>query len=106
MCLYPKLIQNKKYTPNRKNGGIVNYEGFANGTLDKRVLAVPIGCGNCIECRKQKANEWRVRLLEDVKKHKNGKFITLTFSNEKIKEYAKKATTKKPKQDAKRNVWY
>lgn len=39
-----------------------------------------------MECRKQKAREWQVRLQEDIKEHKNGKFITLTFSNE---EYRK-----------------
>lgn len=97
MCLYPQLIRNKKYTPNQKNGGIVDYSGFINGTNDRRILAVPIGCGNCIECRKQKKNEWQVRLLEDVRHNKNGKFITLTFSNEKIKEYAERVTWKTTK---------
>lgn len=80
MCIYSRLIKNTKYTPNKKNGGIVP------AVLDNRVMAVPIGCGKCIECKKQKAREWQVRLLEDVRHNKNGKFITLTFSNESIKE--------------------
>lgn len=79
MCLFPKLIKNRKYTANKKNGGQVP------PVLDPRVLYVPIGCGNCIECRRQKSREWRTRLLEDIKEHKNGKFITLTFSD---KSYA------------------
>jgi len=37
MCLYPKLIKNPKYKPNKKNGGIVPE------LKDIRVLAVPIG---------------------------------------------------------------
>lgn len=78
MCLYPRLIVNKKYKPNKKNGGIVP------AISDNRVLAVPVGCGNCIECKKQKAKEWQVRLTEDVRHNTNGKFITLTFSNESI----------------------
>lgn len=41
-----------------------------------------------MECRKAKAREWRVRLLEDLKEHKNGIMITLTFSNESIRELA------------------
>jgi hypothetical protein len=78
MCLYPRIIQNGKYKPNKKNGGVVP------AIHDIRVMAVPVGCGQCIECRKQKQREWQVRLLEDVRTNKNGKFVTLTFSNENI----------------------
>ena len=80
MCLYPKIIRNKKYTENKKNGGVIPT------VSDERTLYVAAGCGNCIECRKQKAREWQVRLMEDIKEHKNGKFITLTFSDESIKK--------------------
>ena len=97
MCLYPRLIRNKKYTPNQKNGGIVDYSGFIKGEKDRRALTVPVGCGECMECRKQKAQEWQTRMLEDVRHNKNGKFITLTFSNKKIKEYAEKVTYKEKK---------
>lgn len=76
MCLFPKLVKNPKYKANKKNGGNIPY------LKDDRVFFVPIGCGECIECCKQKSNNWRVRLLEDIKEFKNGKFITLTFSNE------------------------
>lgn len=78
MCLYPKIIQNKKYTKTKKNGGIIPT------VTDKRVLYVPAGCGKCMECRKQKARQWQVRLQEDIKKNKNGKFVTLTLSDESI----------------------
>lgn len=80
MCLYPRLIRNAKYIPNKKNGGQVP------PVLDERTLTVPVGCGDCMECRKQKAREWQVRLLEDIKTNRNGKFVTLTFSNESIAE--------------------
>lgn len=88
MCLYPKIIHNPKYKPNKKNGG------QTPAVIDKRVLYVPIGCGNCIECRKQKARQWHVRLLEDIKTNTNGKFITLTFSNQSYKELAEEIQTK------------
>lgn len=83
MCLYPKLIINPKYKPNKKNGGKPPFP------LDKRTLYVPIECKNCMECMKGIANDWRVRLLEDIKKHKNGKFVTLTFSDESIEQLGK-----------------
>lgn len=78
MCLYPKLIKNKKYVPNKKNGGI------APPLTDIRTLYVPIGCQDCIECRKQKSREWNIRLQEEIKESRNGKFVTLTFSTEAI----------------------
>jgi len=80
MCLYPQLIRNKKYTATKKNDGVIPV------VHDQRVLAIPIGCGNCIECRKQKKREWQIRLTEEVSEKRNGNFITLTFSNESIKQ--------------------
>lgn len=78
MCLYPTLIRNRKYTKTKKNGGNIP------PIIDQRVKYVPIGCQRCIECVKQKARGWQLRLLEDIKTNTNGKFITLTFSNESI----------------------
>lgn len=68
MCYYPKLINNPKYRSTKKNGGVIPI------VRDVRVTKVPIGCGECQECRKQKARGWQQRLLEDIKEHKNGKF--------------------------------
>lgn len=78
MCLYPRLIENRKYRANQKNGGVIP------PIPDDRVRFVPIGCQSCIECRKQKAAGWRVRLLEDIKHYKNAKFVTLTFNTESL----------------------
>ena len=80
MCLYPKLIENRKYKANKKNGGIIP------PIRDERVKWVAVGCGKCIECRKQKKREWQVRMLEDIKVNKNGKFVTLTFDRESLQE--------------------
>ncbi len=74
MCLYPKLIINRKYVKNKKNGGVVP------PVNDERARMVPVGCGKCIECRKQKSRNWQVRLQEDLRENKNGKFVTYTFS--------------------------
>ena len=83
MCLYPKLIMNKKYIPNKKNGG------NAPMPQDIRTLYVPVSCGKCIECMKQKKRAWQIRMLEEIKTDKTGIFVTLTFSNEKLKELGK-----------------
>jgi len=83
MCLYPKLVRNPKYIPNKKNKGVVPT------MTDKRVSMIPVGCGKCMECRKQKANEWIVRLNEEVRERKNGKFVTLTFTNEVLEKVSK-----------------
>jgi len=88
MCLYPTLIKNRKYTTTKKNKGIIP------PITDERVKYVPIGCQQCIECRKQKARQWQVRLLEHIKTNTNGKFITLTFSNEAIKHINEKLEDK------------
>ena len=91
MCLYPRLIRNRKYIANKKNGGNVPE------MKDSRVALVPVGCGYCMECMKKKANEWKVRLLEEIKTDNTGKFVTLTFNNEtytRIAEQAKKANDK------------
>ena len=45
MCLNPSYIKNRKYIPNKKNGGVVP------PISDMRVLYVPVGCGVCIECK-------------------------------------------------------
>jgi len=79
MCLYPRLIENRKYKANVKNGGVIP------PIVDDRVRYVPVGCQVCIECRKQKARAWQARLLEEIKVSKGGKFVTLTFSNESLK---------------------
>lgn len=88
MCLYPTLITNPKYKKNQKNGGVIP------PLNDYRVLKVPIGCKKCMECRKQKARDWTARLMEDIKTNKNGKFVTLTFSDESLIELDKEVNYK------------
>jgi hypothetical protein len=47
---------------------------------------VPVGCGKCIECKKQKSRNWQVRLQEDIRVNKNAKFITYTFSEHELQK--------------------
>lgn len=79
MCLYPTFVKNPKYKPNKKN------KGKPPVCKDRRLYYIPTKCGCCIECRKEKQREWRVRLDEELRSN-FGYFITLTISPEGIKE--------------------
>ena len=68
-------MRNRKYGITKKNGGNVPQ------VKDQRVLVVPVGCGKCMECRKQKSREWQVRLQEDLRHNLNAKFVTFTFND-------------------------
>lgn len=80
-CLYPKLIKNPKFLPNKKNG----YN--PPECTDERLRYVPASCGRCIECRKKRRREWMVRLSEELRG--GGKpplFVTLTVNNANLKK--------------------
>lgn len=86
MCLYPRFTMNPRYKKNKKNGGVIP------PCSDNRILYIPIGCGNCVECRKKKANDWMIRLHEEFRTNsKNCKFVTLTFDNNNLKKHQQKA---------------
>lgn len=78
MCLYPRLMKNPKYLPNKKN----NYN--PPEPKDGRTLYVAVGCGKCIECRTQKARSWQIRLMEELETAKYAYFMTLTFDEESL----------------------
>lgn len=87
MCLYPTFVKNPKYKPNKKN------KGKPPVCKDRRLLYIPVKCGCCIECRKEKQREWRVRLEEELRSN-YGYFTTLTISPEGIKEIEEKSGLK------------
>jgi hypothetical protein len=82
MCLYPKLIKNKRYCKTKKNKGVVP------PCPDERLRYVTAACGKCFECMKQKGRAWQVRLSEEIRQDPKAIFVTLTISDkswEKIK---------------------
>ena len=82
MCLYPTFVKNPKYKPNKKN------KGKPPVCRDRRLYYIPAKCGCCIECRKEKQREWRVRLEEELRSN-FGYFTTLTIDPESIKNLEK-----------------
>lgn len=80
MCLYPKVIKNKKYLPNKKNG----YN--APKCENKLFEYVTADCGRCLECRKKKMRDWKVRLMEEVRNNRDALFVTLTLNENSLKK--------------------
>lgn len=98
MCLYPIYIKNPKYQPNKKN------KGSPPELDDIRKYQVLIGCGKCEECMRQRADQWRVRLLEEIKTDKTGVFVTLTFNQESLQSIENKADKGQNHQENSDNV--
>jgi len=48
-----------------------------------------------MECRKQKASEWKIRLTEEFRANQKAEFVTLTFSPESIERLEKEIHEKK-----------
>lgn len=88
MCLFPKLIKNRRYTPNKKNGGVPPV------CDDYRKLLVPVGCGKCIECMRQKALQWKIRLYEELKVQTFAYYVTFTFSPESLQNLMQESELK------------
>lgn len=76
MCLYPKLIKNKRYCSTKKNGGIIPK------CPDERLKYITAACGQCQECREQKSRQWRIRMAEELRTNPDAIFVTLTIDNE------------------------
>ena len=84
MCLYPKLIPNKRYLPTKKNGGVPPV------CPDERLRYVTAACGDCYECRKQKQRQWVVRMSEENRQTPNAYFLTLTVDDKSYKQLKQK----------------
>ncbi len=55
---------------------------------------VTVKCGKCDTCRRQKAQEWAIKLINELKYHKKACFITLTFDNRILGDKKSKAVKK------------
>lgn len=72
----PKFIRSAKY-----------YTVAMKKQLEKVVAKhgkklLTINCGQCIDCKLQKAREWATRCMLEAKEHKDNYFLTLTYDNE------------------------
>ena len=86
MCLFPRLLRNKRYLPTKKNN--YNPPILAN----PKFKYVAVGCGQCIECRKQIARGWLTRMLEEARTQRYRVFCTFSFSPQALNDLVIKYT--------------
>ena len=70
MCLYTKRILNRRYLPTKKNGYVPPI------CTDERLRYIDIECGECFECKKKKARQWRIRMSEEMRNNPSAIFFT------------------------------
>lgn len=80
MCLNPRIMKNRRYTPTKKNGGVVPE------AMDERLKGVEIPCGYCAECVRKARKGWEQRLREEAVNNGYGWFVTLSISEEAMDE--------------------
>lgn len=78
MCLYPQTgYYSSQVNPETGKRPIT----FTRGGSFSGV-AIKLACGQCVECRLERARHWAVRCMHESKMHANNEFLTLTYSNE------------------------
>lgn len=67
----------------RKLEIIGDYKGsqLLNRIVDKHGKWMQIPCGHCINCRINRANDWKKRILKECEKYENNHFVTLTYDD-------------------------
>lgn len=50
----------------------------------KRDQILKVRCGQCIACRLNRAQEWTMRLMDELKSHPQALFLTLTYNEENL----------------------
>ena len=75
---------NRRFMPSKKNG----YNPPV--CTDERLRYINIECGECYECRKKKAREWKIRMSEEMRHNPSAIFFTGTFTDERIKQLCEK----------------
>ena len=73
--------------PARRVNGQIEFLGrqkdgrfFNNATA---TLQIP--CGQCVECRLKRSREWAVRCMHEASLHRDNCFLTLTYSDDKLR---------------------
>lgn len=66
-CDYEYSIKLDKPLPDGQGGAIYN---------------IPVACGKCLPCKKNRVNQWSFRLMEQQKVSETSKFVTLTYDTE------------------------
>lgn len=57
---------------------------FSKKQYNKELAGFQIPCGQCVECKLERARDWAVRCVHEADSHKENSFITLTYSPENL----------------------
>lgn len=67
---------------------VVNRSGKRSLVFDKRLsfsgVPIAIECGQCIECKMERARKMAVRCMNEMRMHKQACFMTLTYEDKKL----------------------
>ena len=70
--------------PSRKNG----YKPPV--CTDERLRYINVECGECYECKRKRARQWRIRMSEEMRENPEAIFFTGTFTDQRIKQLCEK----------------
>lgn len=78
MCLYPRLVW---YDGERIAWVPPKEDNLGGGVYLSKWKQIRIKCGKCVECLKARADEWTVRIMDELKQHNEAIMLTLTYRN-------------------------
>ncbi len=93
MCLYPVKVRNRKYEGNKRNDW--GRKSPIPTPIHGGMYKIGAACGNCLECRKMKGRDWRVRMGEEIKDRDDARMLTFTFSDEWLNKLRLKVNEKR-----------
>ena len=84
------MIVNRRYV-GMTNAEIVDYARTFYGCFWPPDYILEVPCGYCHSCQKSYNNQYRIRLLYELRKYPSGTclFVTLTFDDDNLKKFSK-----------------
>ena len=89
-CEQPKNIVNRRYVDMTYNE-IIDYAKVNYGTFWPPDYVIEVPCGYCHSCQKSYNNQYRIRLMYEVRRWPPNSclFVTLTFDDDNLKKFSK-----------------
>lgn len=89
-CEQPKSIVNRRYVDMTYNE-VIDYAKVNYGTFWPPDYVLEVPCGYCHSCQKSYNNQYRIRLMYEVRRWPPNSclFVTLTFDDDNLKKFSK-----------------
>lgn len=87
-CEHPKTIVNRRYV-GWTASQITDYSQEMYGTRFPLDYTISVPCGYCLGCQKSSNNQYRIRLMYEIRCYPPGSclFVTLTFDDEHLQRF-------------------